>query len=142
MAKIIFFEKPGCINGEKQKKILQEAGNSLHCIDIRTYSWSKENLLPFTKGRSPVELINSSAPAVKKGDIRPASLSFDEAMDLMVADPILIQRPLIEVDGLFIQGFNHQSLKPYLGNWTGNEDVITCPNIHSLSCDEKKEGKP
>jgi nitrogenase-associated protein len=140
MAEIIFFEKPGCINGGKQKAILRAAGHSLSCIDILKYPWSPEKLLRFVTGKNPSEMINYTAPAVKKGELVPEHLSFKEAVNLMVADPILIKRPLIAVNGLNIQGFSDSRLTPYLGDWDGRDDVTTCPNLQTLSCDAQKGG--
>ncbi len=138
MADIVFYEKPGCINGEKQKNILAAAGHYLRCINILTYDWSRQKLLSFVSGKPVQEIINHTAPAVKKGEIVPTHLTFDEAMDLMVKDPILIKRPLIEVDGQTIQGFTDPRLTQYFGDWDGTEDVVTCPNLKTLSCDEHK----
>ncbi len=140
MADILFYEKPGCINGEKQKKILEAAGHTLRCIDILTYPWSLQKLLPFVAGKAVEEIINHTAPAVKKGEIVPTHLTFDEAVELMVKDPILIKRPLIEVEGQTIQGFMDPGLAVYFGVWDGAEDVVTCPNLKTLSCDENKGG--
>lgn len=81
--------------------------------------------------------MNFTAPAIKKGEIIPSELSFDQAIAMMIEDPILIKRPLIEVEELHIQGFVDPKLAPYLGAWDGKEDVITCPNLQSLSCDQK-----
>jgi nitrogenase-associated protein len=141
MADIVFFEKPGCINGEKQKAILRAAGHILHCEDIISFPWNQEKLLEFVDGKDPVEMMNHTASAVKKGELVPEHLSFSEAVDMMVADPILIKRPLVEVNGLKIQGFMDGRLSPYLGDWNGVDDVVTCPNLKTLSCDEQKRGK-
>ena len=140
MADITFFEKPGCINGEKQKAILRAAGHTLHCVDILTHPWDRERLLHFVADKRPQEMMNHTAPAIKKGEIIPARLSFDQAVEMMLTDPILIKRPLVEVDGLAIQGFTDPRLKPYLGDWDGRDDVVTCPNLQSISCDEQKRG--
>ncbi|TKB09607.1 ArsC/Spx/MgsR family protein [Desulforhopalus sp. IMCC35007] len=137
MAFIQFFEKPGCINGEKQKDILLKAGNSLECINILEHSWSPEELAPFFAVKDPVLIMNYTAPAIKKGEIIPADLSYGEAVRLMIENPILIKRPLIRVDGISIQGFTDERLTPYLGSWDGADDVVTCPNLHSVSCDDK-----
>jgi arsenate reductase len=137
MATIIFYEKPGCINGEKQKAILLRAGHELHCVNILTYHWNEKNLLPFIAGKTPVSMMNGTAPALKTGLIDPSLLSFEEAMSLMIRDPILIKRPLVKVDDLCIQGFDDQRLRPYLGCWDERGDVITCPNLHVISCDAK-----
>ena len=139
MAHIIFYEKPGCINGEKQKKVLLQAGNSLECRNILTTSWTREKLLPFVEGRSAGLIVNPSAPAVKSGEVVPKELGFEEAITMMCNDPLLIKRPLIEVAGKCLQGFDHGGLKKYLGSWKGLEDLITCPRLHSASCDEVME---
>ncbi len=137
MATIIFYEKPGCINGEKQKTILLRAGHELHCVDILTHPWNEEMLLPFIVGKTPVGMMNATAPALKTGLIDPSLLSFEEAMSLMIRDPILIKRPLVNVDDLCIQGFDDQRLLPYLGCWDERQDVITCPNLQVVSCNAK-----
>lgn len=134
-----FFEKPGCINGEKQKRILRAAGNTLNCIDILTFPWQKELLLPFVTGKVPTEMMNSTAPAIKRGEIDPASLNFEEALTMMVASPILIKRPLIRIGDLHIQGFTDARLQPFLGDWDNGDDVVTCPNLQTISCDEQKK---
>lgn len=138
MADILFYEKPGCINGGKQKRILETAGHALECRNILEYQWSLEKLLPFIQGKSPSEMMNWTAPAIKKGELNPADLTFDEAVTLMLQDPILIKRPLIYVESQYIQGFNDPRLAPYLGEWPGDEDVTTCPKLQTLSCDEEK----
>lgn len=140
MVTIIFYEKPGCINGEKQKSILKTAGHTLLCKDILAHPWSKEEILPFVSGKEPLTMMNPTAPDIKNGTIIPAKLSFDEAVQLMINSPILIKRPLIEVDGLFIQGFLDERLQKYLGDWDQKEDVITCPNLATISCDERRDG--
>ena len=139
MAFIQFFEKPGCINGEKQKRILLDAGNALDCVNILEHPWSREELTPFVEGKQPSQIMNHTAPAIKKGEIVPADLHYDEAISLMIKTPILIKRPLIRVDGLSIQGFTDERLKPYLGSWDGTDDVVTCPNLKALSCDDRKK---
>lgn len=136
MALIQFFEKPGCINGEKQKKILKDAGHVLECINILEHPWNRDELAPFIDKKEPASIMNYTAPAIKKGDIVPEKLPLDEAVSLMIQNPILIKRPLIRVDGVSIQGFTDERLAPYLGTWDGKDDVVTCPNLRSLSCDE------
>ena len=138
MADMIFYEKPGCINGEKQKNILKEAGNQLTCKNILNQQWDRSRLMPFIKDKDPVKFMNSTAPAIKNGDITPEKIQFDEAVELMIQDPILIKRPLIIVEGNYIQGFDDEQLKSYLGKWKGTDDVITCPNLQTISCDDQK----
>ena len=138
MAIIQFFEKPGCINGEKQKRILIEAGNVLECVNLLEHPWSREELVQFFASNEPDLIMNYTAPAIKKGEIVPAKLQFDQAISLMIENPILIKRPLIRVDGLSIQGFMDERLTPYLGSWNRKDDVVTCPKLHTVSCDDSK----
>ena len=138
MAFIQFFEKPGCINGEKQKNILIEAGNVLECVNILEHTWSREELAPFIVDNEPALIMIHTAPAIKKGEIVPENLQYNEAVTLMIENPILIKRPLIRVDGMSTQGFTDERLAPYLGSWDREDDVVTCPNLQSISCDEKK----
>ena len=134
MASILFFEKPACINGEKQKSILRAAGHDLICINILTHPWSVETLLPFVANKTVRSIMNLTAPAIKNGEIDPGKLSFERPVELMIIDPILIRRPLIVVDNQYIQGFDDKRLIPFLGNWQGEEDVTTCPNLHTVPC--------
>jgi len=138
MADIVFYEKPGCINGEKQKAILLKAGNELQAVNLLTYPWTRETLLPFVGGKMPTAMMNPNAPAVKNGLVNPEHLSFEEAIALMLENPILIKRPLLVVDGLCLQGFGDHRLRPYLGSWDGREDVLTCPNLQAHFCDDQR----
>lgn len=138
MAYIVFFEKPGCINGEKQKALLLQAGNELQAVNLLAHPWTREALLPFVAGKTPMAMMNPNAPAVKIGLVDPQQLSFEEALALMLENPILIKRPLLVVDGLSLQGFDDHRLRPYLGNWDGREDVLTCPNLQAPSCDDQR----
>lgn len=137
MANIVFFEKPGCINNEKQKKVLMDAGHTLECKNILQHPWSKEELLRFVSGKEPTAMMNHTAPDIKSGKIIPEKLEFLEALDLMLATPLLIKRPLISVDDLYLQGFTEKELQPYLGDWDGKEDIVTCPNLRTVSCDDQ-----
>jgi len=138
MALIVFYEKPGCVNGEKQKAILRRAGHQLRCVDLLAHPWTREELLPFVAGKTPAAMLNATAPAIKSGALDPHALTFAQALALMLATPLLIRRPLIEVDGLRLQGFDDPGLWPYLGDWDGREDVLTCPNLLAPSCDQQR----
>nr|WP_320133594.1 ArsC/Spx/MgsR family protein [uncultured Holophaga sp.] len=134
MALIDFYEKPGCINNSRQKRILEAAGHQLRCHNLLEEAWTVERLRPFLRSEDPQEILNSTAPAIKRGDLDPTALSFEGALQLMVADPILVRRPLIAVGGLQLQGFDDARLSPYLGTWSGAEDVVTCPNLQTTPC--------
>ncbi len=114
MAEMIVFTKTGCTTSEQQKTALKNGGNHLECRDILSRAWTRESLLPFVRGREVLQIIDCSAPAVRKGEIDPLLLTWDEAVDLMIAMPILIKGPLIQVDNLHIQGMVDTRLKRYI----------------------------
>ncbi len=119
MAEMTFFAKTGNPESNRQRKQLQHAGNELHCRDILRQKWTRKKLLPFVRGRDPLQIMDSSAVMIRKGGIDPVLITFDEAVDLMVASPELIKGPLVEVDGLSIQGFEDSRLRKYLGEKAG-----------------------
>ena len=114
MAEMIFFSKKGCSSSEQHKRVLTNAGNHLECRDIFSRSWTRESLLPFVRGREILQIMDSSAPAIRKGEIDPLLLTWEEAVNLMIAMPVLIKGPLIQVDNLHIQGVADTRLKRYI----------------------------
>ena len=77
--------------------------------------------------------MNHTAPAMKKGEIVAINQQYEEAVSLMIKNPILIKSPPIRVGGLSVRGFTGESLTPYLGSWDGKNDVVTCPISHTIS---------
>ena len=115
MAHIIFYEKPGCINNTKQKKLLVNAGHQLEIRNLLTESWNRKTLLKYF-GDIPVSLcFNSSAPEIKSGLIKPFKLSTEEALDMMIASPILIRRPLMRVGDNYRVGFEVDLVHKWIG---------------------------
>lgn len=106
MAKIIFYEKPGCASNAKQKRILRELGHQVEEKNILETKWSKTELLKFLWGSQPFLWFNPNAPDIKSGKIDPWLFGREEAMERMIQDPILIRRPLMIIDGdKYQQGF-------------------------------------
>ena len=59
----------------------------------------------------PINLwFNPSAPRIKSGEVIPDNLNEEQALELMIADPLLIRRPLIHVDGVFRVGFDPEKI--------------------------------
>jgi nitrogenase-associated protein len=137
MATVYFYEKPGCVNNTRQKLLLVAAGHKVIAANILTEDWQAERLRPFF-GEMPVrEWFNYSAPAIKHGDVNPDQLTEHEALALMRGNPILIRRPLMQVDDCFMAGFDQQAVD----NWIGLkeietvQDMETCPrSLAQASC--------
>ncbi|MGK7945396.1 MAG: ArsC/Spx/MgsR family protein [Microcystaceae cyanobacterium] len=131
MTKVIFYEKPGCLNNTKQKKLLQAAGHQLEIHNLLTTPWTPETLRPFFGARPVYEWFNRTAPRVKSGEIDPLQLDEASALQLMVEEPLLIRRPLIQVDQECRQGFDSESIDQWIGlapSASLTEDVETCPS--------------
>jgi nitrogenase-associated protein len=130
MTTVVFFEKPGCINNTKQKKLLREAGHTVIERNLLTEGWTADRLRPFFGDKPVGEWFNRSAPAVKEGRVRPEAVDETEALALMVREPLLIRRPLMEVAGEQRAGFDPAAVDAWIGLQprTGPEaDLETCP---------------
>lgn len=149
MSHIVFYEKPGCINNTKQKAWLKLAGHELEEHNILTHPWTIEELKKFFAGKKIAACFNTTAPVIKSGQLDPSSVPEAEALPMMIADPILIKRPLLIVEGQYLQGFDKDYLDRLigLGPEPGNEqeveelrrtDLTRCPNLAKQSdCDTK-----
>lgn len=132
MATVHFYEKPGCVNNTRQKQLLIQAGHVLIVHDLLRQPWSgQRGKLRAFFGDTPVaDWFNPSAPAVKTGEVKPEGLSKQQAIDLMVADPLLIRRPLLEVGDRRLAGFDPARLQAQLGlslETPSVPDLETCP---------------
>lgn len=129
MTIIDFYEKPGCIGNAKQKKLLQAAGHELRVHNLLTAPWTPEQLRPFFGDRAVVDWFNPTAPPITKGAVHPDQLTADAALKLMVQQPILIRRPLLQVGDRYAVGFDLAEVDAWLGltpETDLTEDVETC----------------
>lgn len=115
MAKVVFYEKPGCGGNARQKLLLQQSGHELEVRDLLTTPWTKATLRSFFGARPVSQWFNASAPRVKSGEVRPDELDADAALALMLAEPLLIRRPLLECDGRREAGFETELIDAWLG---------------------------
>jgi nitrogenase-associated protein len=114
MATIIFYEKPGCINNTRQKKLLEQAGHTVIAKNLLSEVWSAERLHPFLRHYLVSEWFNRAAPRVKSGEIAPEKLRAAEALRLLLAEPLLIRRPLMEIEGEYFAGFEAQQIGAWI----------------------------
>jgi nitrogenase-associated protein len=134
MATIIFYEKPGCANNSKQKVLLRQAGNTVIAKNLLTESWSAESLLAFLKNYSVPDWFNRAAPRVKSGEVVPEQLDQAQALELLLADHLLIRRPLMQVGREYRIGFDKESIEQWLQGLDIEEDLETCRRGHD-PCD-------
>ena len=115
MAKVVFYEKPGCGGNARQKAALRQSGHDLDVRDLLAAPWTAATLRLFFGVRPVAEWFNAASPRVKSGEVKPASLDAETALALMLADPLLIRRPLIEVDGRRETGFDAATIDAWIG---------------------------
>ena len=115
MADVTFFEKPGCQGNQRQKALLAAAGHTVHARSLKAEAWTAEGLIAFL-GRLPVpEWFNRSAPAIKLGQIDPDALDVRQALSLLLENPLLIRRPLMQVGEERMVGFDTAAVDAWIG---------------------------
>lgn len=132
MATILFYEKPGCGNNTKQKIWLAASGHTVLAKNLLTEKWSAETLRSFF-GELPVEKwFNPAAPRIKSGEVNPAAFDGETALNMMLADPLLIRRPLLEAEGQRRVGFDEEAIRQWIGlNQAKPEgNLEACPKGH------------
>lgn len=142
MARVIFYEKPGCKNNTKQKTLLQAAGHQLEAHNLLKETWTKDKLRLFFGDRPVVEWFNKAAPKVKSGEVIPEKTDTETALTMMLNDPLLIRRPLIQVGDRREVGFDVEAVDNWIGLQAVDEthrakseelmgqDLQTCPSNH------------
>ena len=130
---MIFYEKTGCKGNARQRALLEAHGYELEIKSMLDEPWTRETLRPFF-GSLPVnEWFNDKAPAIKDGDIDPTAFNEDAALEILIEQPILIRRPLIENDGTLTCGFD-ASVETTLGLSAPEGDYEACQEPSGL-CD-------
>jgi nitrogenase-associated protein len=115
MAYVIFYEKPGCINNTRQKRLLIDAGHELECHNLLTEQWQADELRSYFGGLPVEAWFNPGAPAIRQGDVVPTQVDEQRALTLMQSDPLLIRRPLIRVCERRHAGFDPVSIDAWIG---------------------------
>jgi len=132
MAKVIFWEKPDCRGNARQKKILLASGHELEVRNLLTEPWAIHRLADFFGERPVAERFNPSNPMVKSGEIVPEMLEVDVALQMMVEEPLLIVRPLMQVGEERLAGFDVQEVHNWIGlelASVGERDPKNCPCV-------------
>ncbi|MFN6465018.1 MAG: ArsC/Spx/MgsR family protein [Nostoc sp. DedVER02] len=115
MARVIFYSKPGCKGGVKQKVLLTAAGHEVIPQNLLKEPWTAERLRSFFGDRPVAEWFNLSAPKIKSGEVVPGKVDEQTALALMLKEPLLIRRPLLEVGEQREVGFDIQKIDAWIG---------------------------
>lgn len=131
MTQVLFYGKPGCISNKRQIALLIEAGHEVDVRNLLEESWTEGRLAAWFLGMPVVNWFNPTAPAIKQGELDPASLSEEAALCAMVRDPVLIRRPLIRVSEQRVVGFEPAAINSLLGQ------VVPDPQDDLESCSKE-----
>lgn len=115
MAVIIFYEKPGCAGNARQRARLHRAGHQLLVRNLLAEPWTAESLRPFLGDRPVADWFNRQAPQIKSGAIVPELLDAATALKLMLDNPLLIRRPLLQVGERREAGFEPGLIDSWIG---------------------------
>lgn len=115
MARVIFYSKPGCQGGTKQKVLLTAAGHEVIPYNLLTEPWTVERLRSFFGDRPVAEWFNRSSPKVKSGEVVPEKVDEQTALTLMLKEPLLIRRPLLEIGDRREVGFDVEKIDAWIG---------------------------
>lgn len=107
---LAFWWKPGCATNTRQIGMLAAAGCEVSVRDLLTEAWTAATLAPFMHGRPVADWFNPAAPAVKQGRIEPGALTDEQALAMLLAEPLLIRRPLLQAGAEYCCGFDAQWL--------------------------------
>ncbi len=125
--KVIFYEKQNCAGNAKQKKLLTLNGITYETRNILDTQWTKALLHSFFKGLDTTDIYNPFAPKIKNNEIDIGTISKEALIELMIREPILIKRPLLEIDEVKICGFDIEKINQIL-------QTNICENIAISSC--------
>ncbi len=127
MTHIIFYEKPGCAGNARQRTALIAAGHTLERRDLLTTHWTPDKLLAFLAPLAVVEWFNRAAPRIKSGEVRPELLDASAALVLLLQEPLLIRRPLMQRSDNETRhvGFDAASVDAWIG--LGTNPATTAP---------------
>jgi nitrogenase-associated protein len=115
MATVVFYEKPGCSGNQRQKALLLAAGHHIIAKNLLAEAWRAQELRAFF-GQLPVsDWFNPNAPDLKSGLIQPDQLDEHSALALMLANPLLIRRPLLQVGEQRHVGFDQEQIDQWIG---------------------------
>ena len=96
--KIVIYQKPTCTTCRQVHAALVESGVDFEAVDYYLDPIPKARLLDLLRKMriTPRELLRTREPLYKTLRLAERDLSDDEIVDLMVKNPDLIQRPIVE----------------------------------------------
>jgi nitrogenase-associated protein len=141
LAKVEFWEKPGCAGNARQKAVLVASGHTVIPRNLLAEPWTTATLLPFFAGKPVGEWFNRNAARIKSGGVRPDTLDAASGLALLLADPLLIRRPLMRVGKTHVSGFDTVDVAAWIGLTSAGEAVDeSCQKRTGCHCPTPADG--
>jgi nitrogenase-associated protein len=134
MAHVIFYEKPGCAGNARQKALLRASGHELEVRNLLTEPWSSSSLRPYFGAKPVREWFNASSPRIKSGEIDPDKVTPQQALVMMIVDPLLIRRPLMRIGDHCEAGFDSAAVDQWIG-LKQTEETVSDVCVRSIASD-------
>ena len=139
--RVVFWEKPGCVGNARQRATLVVMGHDVEQRNLLTHEWRRDELRSFFGSTPVAEWFNRSAPRVKSGEVKPESMDEEGALALLMSEPLLIRRPLLECEGRRVAGFDLSIIEAWAGKPIQNERVAALREENFEQCPGEKSGK-
>lgn len=99
MEKITVYQKPTCSNCRGLSAILKEKQIDFDAIDYYVYPISKERLLELLSKMNcgAADIIRVKEAIYQDLDLKNQKLSDEQLVEIMIENPDLIQRPIVEI---------------------------------------------
>ena len=96
--RIVVYQKPTCTTCRRVHAALKESGVDFEAVDYYVDPISRSKLVELLRkmGMKPRQLLRTNEEIYRKLKIGERELSDAEILDLMMAHPDLIQRPIVE----------------------------------------------
>jgi len=114
--KIVFWEKPGCMGNARQRALLATTGHEIEAKSLPGHNWTRAELEPFLEGLEVIDWFNHGARRVKEGEVIPEGLDAETAYKILLSDPILIRRPLLQIGEARRVGFDLEWIESRIGS--------------------------
>ena len=114
--KIVIYQKPTCTTCRQVHAALKESGVDFDAVNYYVDPIPQKKLIELLRKMkmSPRELLRTKEPVYKTLRLGERDLSDDEIVELMVRNPDLIQRPIVEKSARAILARPAERLKEIL----------------------------
>lgn len=97
MSDITIFHNPACGTSRNTLQALKDAGHEPTVVEYLKAGWTKDQLKGLLQqmGKRPRDVLRVRGTRAEELGLTDPSASDDKILDAMVADPILVERPVV-----------------------------------------------